>query len=198
VTPAYRCEALGAHHDRVHFACGVAELDRYFHQQVTQDIRRRVTSCFVAVDIASSAIAGCYTLASAGIPVTALAEELARRLPRYPVLPAVRIGRLAVDGAFRGRGIGGLLLMDAAARAHRTEQANYALLVDAKDEAAVAFYRHYGFTAFASQPRVLFLPLATAVRSIVQSQGDSAGLSKGKPRWRTRQTKRSALLSGAR
>jgi ribosomal protein S18 acetylase RimI-like enzyme len=164
VTPGWRVEALGAHHDRVQFACGVPELDRYFHEQVSQDIRRRVTSCFVAVDVASAAVAGYYTLASAGIPLTELPPDIARRLPRYPVVPAARIGRLAVDGAFRGRGLGGLLLIDAAARAHRAEQANYALLVDAKDDTAAAFYRHYGFTAFASQPRVLFLPLATAAR----------------------------------
>ena len=134
MTEAYRCEALAAHHERATFACGVAELDRYFHQQVTQDIRRRVTSCFVAVAAESGAIVGYYTLASAGILVSELPADIVRRLPRYPMLPAVRIGRLAVDGAFRGRGVGGLLLMDAAARAHRADQANYALLVDAKDE----------------------------------------------------------------
>jgi GNAT superfamily N-acetyltransferase len=164
VTEAYRCEALAAHHDRTAFACGVAELDRYFHQQVTQDIRRRVTNCFVAVAEESGAVAGYYTLASAGIPVSELPAEIVRRLPRYPMLPAVRIGRLAVDGAFRGRGIGGLLLMDAAARAHRADQANYALLVDAKDDTAAAIYRHYGFIPFAGNARILFLPLATAAR----------------------------------
>jgi len=163
VTPEYHCEALAAYHQRMNFACGVAELDRYFQQQVTQDIRRRVTSCFVAVD-AGGAVAGYYTLASAGIRASELPADLLRRLPRYPTLPAVRIGRLAVDRNFRGRGTGGLLLMDAAARAHRAEQANYALLVDAKDETASAFYRHHGFTPFASNSRILFLPLATAAR----------------------------------
>jgi ribosomal protein S18 acetylase RimI-like enzyme len=164
VSEEYRCEALAAHHRRADFACGVAELDRYFHQQVNQDIRRRVTSCFVAVEIASGTVAGYYTVASAGLPATELPTAISRRLPRYPMLPAVRIGRLAVDGAFRSRGLGGIMLMDAAARAERAEQANYALLVDAKDDTAVAFYRHYGFASFASQPRVLFLPLATATR----------------------------------
>jgi ribosomal protein S18 acetylase RimI-like enzyme len=112
----------------------------------------------------SGAVAGYYTLASAGIPVSELSADVLRRLPRYPTLPAVRIGRLAVDGTYRGRGIGELLLMDAAARAHRADQANYALLVDAKDDAAAAFYRHYGFVPYASNPLILFLPLATAAR----------------------------------
>ena len=158
-----RFEALAAHHDRRAFSCGVAELDRYFQQQVTQDTRRRVTSCFVAITT-DDAIAGYYTLASASIPITELPPEIAKRLPRYPTLPAVRIGRLAVDEKFRGQGFGRLLLWDAAARALRAEQANFTLLVDAKDDAAVAFYRHYGFVAFTTAPRVLFLPLATAAK----------------------------------
>jgi ribosomal protein S18 acetylase RimI-like enzyme len=163
VTERYRCEALGAQHDRSNFRCGVDVLDRYFHQQVAQDIRRRVTSCFVALD-AGGAVAGFYTLASAGVPVQDLPDALARRLPRYPVLPAARIGRLAIHSEFHGQGIGGLLLIDAAARALRANQANFTLLVDAKDDAAAAFYRHHGFTPFAGQPRTLFLPLATAAK----------------------------------
>jgi ribosomal protein S18 acetylase RimI-like enzyme len=159
-----RFEVLAVHHDRRAFSCGVAELDRYFQQQVTQDVRRRVTSCFVA--ITAAAIAGYYTLASGSIPITELPPDIAKRLPRYPTLPAVRIGRLAVDGRFRGQGFGRLLLWDATARALRAEQANFTLLVDAKDDAAVAFYRHYGFVPFATAPRVLFLPLATAAKII--------------------------------
>jgi ribosomal protein S18 acetylase RimI-like enzyme len=109
-------------------------------------------------------IAGYYTLASGSIPIRELPDDLAKRLPRYPSLPAVRIGRLAVDVKFRGQGFGRLLLWDATARALRAEQANFTLLVDAKDDAAVAFYRHYGFVPFATAPRVLFLPLATAAK----------------------------------
>jgi ribosomal protein S18 acetylase RimI-like enzyme len=163
VTDKCRFEALAAHHDRRAFSCGVPELDRYFHQQVTQDIRRRVTSCFVAIT-PDDVIAGYYTLASGSIPISELPTELARRLPRYPTLPAVRIGRLAVDLRFRGQGFGRLLLWDAATRALQAEQANFTLLVDAKDDRAVEFYRHYGFIPFATAPRVLFLPLATAAK----------------------------------
>ena len=163
-----RFEALAAHHDRRAFSCGVGELDRYFHQQVTQDIRRRVTSCFLAI-APDEVIAGYYTLASAAIAVTELPPDLARRLPRYPTLPAVRIGRLAVDAKFRGQGLGRLLLWDAALRALRAEQANFTLLVDAKDDAAAGFYRHHGFVPFATAPRILFLPLATAAKILDRS-----------------------------
>jgi hypothetical protein len=85
-------------------------------------------------------------------------EAIARRLLRYPMLPAARIGRLAVGRAYQRCGIGGLLLMDAAARAHRAEQANFALLVDAKDDRAASFYERYGFVRFSGNPRILFLP----------------------------------------
>jgi ribosomal protein S18 acetylase RimI-like enzyme len=155
VIEACRFEVLTAHHDRRAFSCGVVELDRYFQQQVTQDIRRHVTSYFVAVT-ANAVVAGYYTLASGSIPITELPAEIAKRLPRYPTLPAVRIGRLAVDERFRGQGFGRLLLWDATVRALRAEQANFTLLVDAKDDAAVAFYRHYGFVPFMTAPRVLF------------------------------------------
>jgi ribosomal protein S18 acetylase RimI-like enzyme len=167
VTLPCRFEALG-NRERSGFSCGIAELDRYFHQQVTQDIRRRVTSCFVGLT-ADDVIAGYYTLASGSIPIAELPPEIARRLPRYPTLPAVRIGRLAVDAKFRGQGFGRLLLWDATLRALRAEQANFTLLVDAKDDASVAFYRHHGFVPFATAPRVLFLPLATAAKILDRS-----------------------------
>jgi ribosomal protein S18 acetylase RimI-like enzyme len=164
-----RFEALSAHHDRRAFSCGVPELDRYFHQQVTQDIRRRVTNCFVAV-AGGSSVAGYYTLASGSVPAADLPPDLARRLPRYPTLPAVRIGRLAVDRRFAGQGFGRLLLWDSIARALRSEQANFTVLVDAKDDMAAAFYRHHGFTPFATAPLVLFLPLATAAKILQADQ----------------------------
>lgn len=156
-----RIVPLDPAHDRRTFTSGSEPLDRYLHQQVTQDIRRRVTACFVALEQQSQRIAGYYTLASASIPLLDLPADLAQRLPRYPSVPAVRLGRLAVDQVFQGRGVGGVLLADALARALRADIAAYALVVDAKDETAAAFYRHHGFIAFASQPRTLFLPLAT-------------------------------------
>jgi ribosomal protein S18 acetylase RimI-like enzyme len=169
VTEGCRFEPLAADHDRRAFSCGVADLDRYFHQQVTQDIRRRVTRCFVAV-IGDGSVAGYYTLASGSIPAAELPSDLARRLPRYPTLPAVRIGRLAVDIRFAGQGFGRLLLWDAIARALRSEQANFTLLVDAKDDTAAAFYHHHGFIPFATAPRTLFLPLATAAKILPASR----------------------------
>ena len=162
----FRLEPLGDAHDRTGFACGQDPLDRYFQTQATQDIRRRVATCFVAVEVATGLVAAYYTLASAGIPIIDLPADLTKKLPRYPSIPAVRVGRLAVDARFQGRGLGGALLADALVRVMSSAAAVYALLVDAKDEKAAAFYRHHGFIALASQPRMLFLPIATAEKSL--------------------------------
>ena len=150
---------LDAAHERAGFHCGVAPLDRYLKKQATQDIRRRVAACFVAL-ADGQRIAGYYTLASASVLLADLPPEVGKKLPRYPSVPAVRLGRLAVDQAFQGPGLGGALLADALARAARAEIAAFALLVDAKDEAAAAFYRHHGFLALPDSPRTLFLPLS--------------------------------------
>jgi ribosomal protein S18 acetylase RimI-like enzyme len=154
-------EKLSAKHDRSRFDCGSEPLNRYFTQQVTQDVRRRVAACFVAITSAGG-IAGYYTLASASVPLVDLAPETTRKLPRYPSVPAVRMGRLAVDRQFKGQGLGAALLADALTRALSSDIAAFALIVDAKDDVAAAFYRHHGFIAFGDNPRALFLPLATA------------------------------------
>jgi ribosomal protein S18 acetylase RimI-like enzyme len=162
VTHPFRVEPLNGGHDRAAFACGEEALDRYLRTQATQDIRRRVATCFVAIEIATGKLAAYYTIASASIPTPQLPPEIIKRLPRYPTLPAVRIGRLAVDLKFRGRGLGAAMLADAASRTLQAPPAVFALLVDAKNEDAVAFYQRHGFRPLASQPRTLFLPMATA------------------------------------
>jgi len=160
LTARFLIEALGPGHDRASFACGVDALDRYFREQVSQDIRRRTTACYVALDREKAKVAGYYTLAAAGVPLTEMPEELVKKLPRYPSVPVARVGRLAVDRSYRGQGLGGSLLWDAGLRALRSELAVFALVVDAKDEQAAKFYRHHGFVAFGSRPRQFVLPLA--------------------------------------
>lgn len=153
--------ALGSSHDRSRFACGSAALDRYFREHVTQDIRRRIAACFVVLD--GDVIAGYYTLSAASVALTDLPHDVVRKLPRCPAIPAVRMGRLAVDLNYRGRGLGGALLVNALARAAKSEISGVALIVGAKDDAAAAFYRHFGFMQLTNDPSAWFLPLA-AVR----------------------------------
>ena len=156
----FRVTPLDATHVRTEFNCSSEPLERYLREQVTQDIRRRVAACFVALT-QDQRIAGYYTLASASLLLANLPVRIGKKLPRYPTVPAVRMGRLAVDQTFKGQGLGGALLADALDRAVRSEIAAYALMVDANDEAAAAFYRHHGFIALPDSPMTLFLPLAT-------------------------------------
>ena len=166
----FRVELLGEKHDRESFRCGQDVLDRYLRTQASQDIRRRVSTCFVAIEIASGRLAGYYTIAAAGIPTPDLPSEVTKKLPRYPSLPAVRIGRLAVGTEFQGQGLGGALLADALVRVLASPPAVFALLVDAKDDNAVAFYRKHGFTPLTGHPRMLFLPVATAERCFLRDR----------------------------
>jgi ribosomal protein S18 acetylase RimI-like enzyme len=149
-----------ATHDRNQFNSGTPALDRYLREQASQDIRRRVSACFVAL-ADESRIAGYYTLASSSVPLDGLSEEQRRKLPRYGLVPAIRMGRLAVDVAFKGHGLGGALLVNAMRRAASAEIPAVVLVVDAKDEPAAAFYRHHGFTPLMESSLALYLPLAS-------------------------------------
>jgi ribosomal protein S18 acetylase RimI-like enzyme len=165
-------ELLGAQ-DRAAFCSGVDALDRYFREHVTQDVRRRVSNCFVLLDAANQ-VAGYYTFAAAGIPLPDLPESLTKRLPRYPSVPAGLIGRLAVDRRYQRRGLGALLVVDAVTRATRAEPAIYALVVDAKDDQAAAFYAHLGFHRLTSQSNRLFIPISEIAKRL-------AGVGPGQP-----------------
>ena len=161
MTGGFIIEPLVAH-DRSSFSCGAAALDRYLREQASQDVKRLMASCFVAVEVATQAIAAYYTLAATSVPASDLPIEVLKRLPRYPILPAALVGRLAVDQRFHRKGLGGALLADAALRVLKSDTKAFALIVEAKDEKAVAFYQHHGFRRFASKPAALFLPIGTA------------------------------------
>jgi GNAT superfamily N-acetyltransferase len=160
VTDTFVIELLSGH-DRSAFASGAAPLDRYLREQASQDARRLVANCFVAIEPGTNVIAGYYTLAATSVRAGDLPDEIVRRLPRYPLLPAALVGRLAVDQRFQGLGLGSVLLADAALRAFKGDVKAFALIVEAKDANAVGFYRHNGFQPFAARTDALFLPLAT-------------------------------------
>ena len=156
-----RVLSLDSAHDRAVFSSGSQSLDRYLREQVNQDIRRRVAACFVAL-ADEQRIADYYTLAAASLLLTDLPVSITKKLPRYPTVTAVRMRHLAVDFTYKGHELGGALLADALDRAARSEIAAYALMVDAINDTAVAFYKHHGFIALADCPMALFLPFATA------------------------------------
>lgn len=159
----YRILPLDPAYDRSGFDCGVEALDRYLRTQAGQEARKRVTAYFMACPSGEQTIAGYFTLAATSVALTDLPPDLIKRLPRYPAVPATLLGRLAVDRRHRGRGLGELMLFDAFSRALRSEIATFALLVDAKDDAARAFYERYRFMTLTGGGR-LFLPLAEIAR----------------------------------
>ena len=169
MTLQFTIEVLAKTHDRLAFGCGVEVLDRYLKEYVSQDVRRGVTSCYVARPTDGLRVVGYYTISMGDVPLADLPRDVARRLPRYPSVPVARIGRLAVDLTHRGKGLGGVLLMNAVTRAQRSEIAAYAAVVDAKDENAVAFYRKNGFIRFESVPQSLFFPLREFGRRLSKS-----------------------------
>jgi ribosomal protein S18 acetylase RimI-like enzyme len=107
--------------------------------------------CFVAVDSAGT-VAGYYTFSATGLPMTDLRTDEAKRLPRYPLVPAGLIGRLSVDKQYQGQGLGPALILDAVDRAMRLDLAIHVLVVEAKDEKAKSSYAYHGFRPLSSRP----------------------------------------------
>ena len=155
-------EPLGPKHQRAAFSCGVEALDTYLHKQAGQDLKKRAAVPFVITPDGET-VAGYYTLSQYAVQLDDVPTEIARKLPRYPVVPATLLGRLAVSSAFRGQGLGATLLMDALYRAlaHSKEMASAGVVVDAKDAEALSFYRKYGFLELPKVERRLFLPMGT-------------------------------------
>ena len=161
--------ALTREHGRGAFHSGVDALDRYLKEFALQDIKRRIAGCFVALDDAGE-IAGYYTLAATSVPFDALPTDLTKRLPRYPVIPAMLLGRLAVAAKHQGKGLGRALVADALMRTDNFGIGAFALIVDAKDARAVSFYQGAGFALIPDETRRLFLPIATALQALAQEQ----------------------------
>lgn len=163
VDEGLRVEALNAGHDRSAFASRSEPLDRYFRTQAGQDARKNMAAPFVLV-LSDGRIGGYYTLSATSVKLAELPIETTRRLPRYPIVPATLLGRLAVDRQFQGRGYGRFLLADALYRAVKSEIASFAVIVDAKDDAARSFYERESFLPLPDEPLKLFRPIADLVK----------------------------------
>jgi predicted GNAT family N-acyltransferase len=148
-------------HLRSNFCCGQESLDAYIRKQASQDLKKRVSTVFVLMEEPEMNILGYYTLSSYTVNIAALDEIFAKRLPRYPVLPATLLGRLAVDNTQKGKGFGELLLIDALKKSLDTaiQVASLAVIAEALDESALSFYIKYGFKPFKQEPMKLYLPM---------------------------------------
>ena len=154
-------EPLGKKHNRAAFSCGIDELDRYLQRQASQDTKRRIARVFVLRSgTDAQTVLGYYTLSALSIDLATLPDDLAKKLPKHPI-PAALIGRLAVNAPAHGTGLGRILLADAIKRtlALSDEIAVYAMVVDALNADAEAFYQGFGFTKLNAATNRLFLPL---------------------------------------
>jgi len=157
IADQYVIEPLNLKNDRGTFTCGVPGLDRYLKEQASQDIKRNIAAIFTAVHAGTKEINGYYTISMTSVVFDLLPEDLARKMPRYPSIPAVRLGRLAVHVKVKGQGLGTHMLMDSMKRSLKSEVAWAAFIVDAKDKAAVGFYKKFGFHSFPDNPKHLFI-----------------------------------------
>lgn len=159
-------EPLGKH-DRAAFSCEQSSLAHYLKEQASQDAKRHVAAPFVAVTQEDrKSVLGYYTLSATNVELKDIPEDLTKKLPRYPLVPATLLGRLARDETVRGQGLGEFLLLDAIYRSvlQSRQIASAAIIVDAISDDAASFYRHFNFVVLADRKDKLFLPMGTAIK----------------------------------
>ncbi len=159
-------------HLRSDFSCGKESLDHYIRKQASQDIKRQIATAFVLIDDPDNTVLAYYTLSAFSIDTTDLDTAFAKKLPRYPRLPATLLGRLAVDRQQKGQRFGQLLLIDALKRSLNASAqiASLVVIAEAIDQEAVGFYTKYGFQPFQQNPMKLYIPMKS-IEEICQSFG---------------------------
>ncbi len=156
-------EILNSNHRKQEFSCGKEMLDNYLKKQANQDIKRKLSACFVLNDEETNLLKGYYTLANNSIPQNLIPTEFRKKLPKsYISIPTTLLGRLAIDNRFQGKGIGMLLLIDALKRSYEISKSigSFAVIVDPLDKDAEKFYNKYGFINLPDSGK-MFLPMNT-------------------------------------
>jgi predicted GNAT family N-acyltransferase len=159
-----RIALLGEEHDRGSFACGVESLDRYLKTQASQDVRRKANAVFILSEVSEPThVLGYYTLCALAISQGVVPEAAHKHIPRYPLVSATLIGRLAVAKERQGQRLGAVLLADALQRAFDSAGTvgSSMVVVDALDETAAGFYAAHGFVRLPDSLR-LVLPMRVA------------------------------------
>ena len=169
-------EPLENHHDRATFSCGNEQLDKYFHFAATQDQKRNIAIPYVIFDRERQKIIGYYALSTTGINLEQLPQSIVKKLPKYPIVGAVLIRRLAVAEDCRGFGWGKLLIMDALYRIAVSQTTGcFAVVVQAIDDEAVRFYQRFEFQLFPDQPYKLFRTMTNIAQTFDSLQKKSQG-----------------------
>lgn len=156
---------LTPEHELADFSCGNAALDSWFRDRALRNEISGASRTYVTRVSGSAKVAGFYTLAASSVLLADAPGSVSRNMPSP--IPVILLGRLAVDRVSQGAGLGASLLQDAVLRV--TAAANTvgvrAMLVHAIDDAAVAFYRHFGFAPSPVDEQTLFLSLPTIRKS---------------------------------
>ncbi|MDB2414105.1 GNAT family N-acetyltransferase [Flavobacteriaceae bacterium] len=156
-------EPLNSTHKKSNFSCGKEMLDVYIHNQANQDVKRKLSACFVINEKETNLIKGYYTLSNNSIPSKFVPNQIQKKLPRsYESIPTTLLGRLAIDNRFQGQGIGKLILIDALKRSYEISKTigSFAVIVDPIDQDAENFYEKYGFIKLPDSGK-MFLPMKT-------------------------------------
>ena len=156
-------EHLNSKHRKKEFSCGKDMLDNYLQKQANQDIKRKLSACFVLNDQEIDLIKGYYTLAQNSLSQSLIPTQFQKKLPNsYKSIPTTLLGRLAIDNRFQGKGVGKLLLIDALRRSYEISKSigSFAVVVDPIDEDAEQFYAKYGFIKLPDSGK-MFLPMNT-------------------------------------
>ena len=141
-------ELLDKKHNRKDFDCGKELLNDYLKNQARQDVKRKLSACFVLADSETKVIQGYYTLSNNSIPLSSFSEQIQNKLPKsYKSIPTTLLGRLAIDKKYQGNGIGKILLIDALKRSCgiSNEIGSFGIIVDPIDDEAKGFYQKYDF-----------------------------------------------------
>jgi predicted GNAT family N-acyltransferase len=163
--PKFTIEPLDVDkHNRAAFLCEEYPLTEYIRERARHEVTKKVTAVYVMTNDGKT-IAGYYTLSQYAIDVGEIPEEVTKalKLPKYKMLPATLLGRLARDSRFRGRGLGELLLMSALKQALDTSRTvgSFAVVVETKNQNAENFYKSFGFISVPARNDRLFLPMRT-------------------------------------
>ena len=164
--PCFVIQRLADHHERSAFSSGNDALDQYLIHRAGQETRRRAAAVYVACEEDTAAVCGYYTLSASDLEATDLPDALRKRLPRYPRLPAVLLGRLANDRRWRGVGLGAALLYDAMRRCHAHNAFGVMFIVVDPFPEARDFYAHHHFRDIPDQER-MYLPM-TEVATLIE------------------------------
>ena len=156
-------ELLNKKHNRMDFDCGNDLLNNYLKQQAGQDVKRKLSVCFVFVHKETNVVAGYYTLANNSIPLNSFPEQIKKKFPKsYLSIPTTLLGRLAIDKKHQGKGVGKILLIDALKRSYEVSHkiGSFAVVVDPIDEEAERFYKKYDFIQLPDSQK-LFIAIKT-------------------------------------